>query len=190
MINLIIFGAPGAGKGTQAEVLSKEYKLKHISTGELLREQISKKSPLGEKVKKYLTSGDLAPDNLIIEIIKDTISSKKNNGFIFDGFPRTPKQAEAFDLMLKEKDQSIKTVFVLEVPETELISRLQKRAKDLGRSDDSSLETIKKRLRIYKEKTEELINYYQKQGKAISINGVGSVENVNENIKNEIDKLA
>lgn len=190
MINLIIFGAPGAGKGTQAQILSKQYNLEHISTGELLRKQITNNSPLGKKVKSYLDNGDLAPDSLIIEIIKETISSTKNAGFIFDGFPRTPKQAEAFDSMLKEKKQSIKAVLILQVPKEELIERLQKRSQKLHRSDDADLKTIQKRLEIYKEKTEDLINYYLKQGKTITIDGVGLVEDVNKKIRNEIDKLA
>lgn len=189
MTNLIIFGAPGVGKGTQAEALSKNYQLTHLSTGELLRNNIEKKTELGKKVKSYLDSGNLVPDNLVLEMIKETIEDPKANGFIFDGFPRTAKQAEDFDEILKEKNQSISAILVLEAPESELITRLQKRAKKLNRSDDSSLETIKKRLGIYKDKTKSLIGYYKAQNKAIFIDGVGDIDEITEKLKTEIDKL-
>lgn len=180
MLNIIIFGAPGSGKGTQSERLIERYRLHHISTGELLRGHISAKTELGQLADSYISKGRLIPDNLMIDILADTIDSEpavKERGVILDGFPRTIPQAEALKKLMDERGMKIDAVIGLEVPEEELIERLIKRGAESGRSDDN-LETIMKRLDVYQTQTYPLRSFYEKEGIYKAIDGMGSVDDI------------
>lgn len=189
MINIVIFGAPGSGKGTQSELLIKEYGLSHISTGDVLREQIAKQTELGKVAESYISNGKLIPDELMIDILDKVLDSMKDSkGVIFDGFPRTINQAEALDKLLAKRGSSLDIVIGLEVDEDELIKRLINRGKTSGRSDDN-LETIQKRLDVYHSQTNPLREYYIKKGKYHAIHGMGDVNEIFSNIKHAIDTL-
>lgn len=189
MFNIVIFGAPGSGKGTQSERIAKKYGLHHISTGEVLRQEIADKSELGLIAQEYISNGYLVPDDLVINMLADMINKHPDiKGFLFDGFPRTITQGEALDSLLREKNTSIAMVLNLSVDEKESISRMLKRGEQSGRSDDN-LETIKKRIEVYKEQTEPLTDYYKKQGKLFRITGSGTSEDVLEKIMEEIDRM-
>ncbi len=177
MLNLVLFGPPGAGKGTQAELLAKEYKLVHLSTGELLRTEIKQKTALGIEAKKLIDKGFLVPDEVVVGIINNQIrQNKEANGFIFDGFPRTIPQAKQLDELLKKYDESISTMLCLEVPKEELKRRLLKRGADSGRSDDANEEIIENRINVYNNQTKPLIDYYKAQNKFNIIEGNGTIE--------------
>ena len=189
MFNIIIFGAPGSGKGTQGQKLTDRYQLTHISTGEVLREKIRKQTPLGKLADEYISKGQLVPDNVVIDILtKFFADNPTSNGYIFDGFPRTLRQGEAMDEMLAEKNESINVVLWLDVDDDELVERLLNRGKELGRNDDN-LETIKSRLKVYYQKTAPLKEFYSKQGKLVKINGMGTVEEIFSRIEKVIDSL-
>lgn len=188
----IIFGPPGAGKGTQSYLLTQKYNLKHISTGQLLRDEISKGTETGIMAKTIIDGGNFVADSVVLEMIRKEICNAlpEIKGFIFDGFPRTISQAEAFDLLLKncgEKD--VAGVLSLEVADNLIVDRIQKRARIEGRKDDSSIETILKRIRTYHNKTEPLIAYYKEKGKYFSVPGELSVEEIFANICNIIDDI-
>lgn len=188
----IIFGPPGAGKGTQSYLLTQKYNLKHISTGQLLRDEISKGTETGIMAKTIIDGGNFVADSVVLEMIRKEICNAlpEIKGFIFDGFPRTISQAEAFDLLLKncgEKD--VAGVLSLEVADNLIVERIQKRARIEGRKDDSSIETILKRIRTYHNKTEPLIAYYKEKGKYFSVPGELSVEEIFANICNIIDDI-
>jgi adenylate kinase len=186
MLNIIIFGAPGSGKGTQSERIIKEYGINHISTGDVLRGEIKAGSELGKMAKGYIDEGQLIPDELMVRILASVFDSfKDSKGVIFDGFPRTIPQAKALKEMLKERGQQISFMLDLEVPEDELMTRLIKRGKECGRADDNE-ETIKKRLVVYKTQTSPLIDYYKGEGVYHHINGIGSVDGIFEEIKKVI----
>jgi len=171
MFNLVLFGPPGSGKGTQSENILKTYKLQHISTGDLLRNEVSNMTPLGTEAKKYMDQGMLVPDEVVIGMISSKIDETPDaRGFIFDGFPRTRAQAEALDKLLEFKNTRIQLVLALEVPEEDLIKRLLGRGETSGRSDDN-LEVITKRIKEYHAKTEPVASYYQSQGKLERIAG-------------------
>jgi len=188
MFNIVIFGAPCSGKGTQSERIADRYSLIHISTGELFRKEIVKESKLGLMVKKFIDKGELVPDDIVLkEIYRTATRRKNNNGFVFDGFPRTIQQAETLDKSLSKKGLYIEIAIYIDVEEPELINRLLKRCQDSGRSDDS-LEIIKKRIEIYEAQTIPLINYYLQQQKLISVSGMSSVKTVSERILNALDK--
>lgn len=190
MFNIIIFGAPGSGKGTQGQKLTDRYKLTHISTGEVLREKIRKQTPLGKLADEYISKGQLVPDNVVIDILtKFFADNPTSNGYIFDGFPRTLRQGEAMDEMLAEKNESINVVLWLDVDDDELVERLLNRGKEMGRNDDN-LETIKSRLKVYYQKTAPLKKFYSKQGKLVKINGMGTVEEIFSRIEKVIDSLS
>lgn len=190
MFNIIIFGAPGSGKGTQGQILTDRYQLTHISTGEVLREKIRKQTPLGKLADEYISKGQLVPDNVVIDILtKFFADNPTSNGYIFDGFPRTLRQGEAMDEMLAEKNESINVVLWLDVDDDELVERLVNRGKEMGRNDDN-LETIKSRLKVYYQKTAPLKEFYSKQGKLIKINGMGTVEEIFSRIEKVIDSLS
>lgn len=189
MLNIVIFGAPGSGKGTQSDLLIRKYGLKHVSTGDLLRFEIKRGSELGKTADQYISKGNLVPDEIMIEILEDLI--KKNldkKGFIFDGYPRTLSQGEALDNKLKKNGLNIAAVLSLEVRDRELNNRLLKRGQLSGRSDDNG-HTIKSRLQVYHEQTEPLKEYYAKQDKLITIPGEGSVDEVFKLIEQAIDNL-
>lgn len=189
MFNIIIFGAPGSGKGTQGQILTDRYQLTHISTGEVLREKIRKQTPLGKLADEYISKGQLVPDNVVIDILtKFFADNPTSNGYIFDGFPRTLRQGEAMDEMLAKKNQSINVVLWLDVDDDELVERLLNRGKEMGRDDDI-LETIKLRLKVYYQKTAPLKEFYLKQGKLVKVNGMGTVEEIFSRIEKVIDSL-
>ncbi|MEA3451307.1 MAG: adenylate kinase [Bacteroidota bacterium] len=190
MKNLIFFGAPGAGKGTQAKKLETKLKLKHISTGDVLRAEISNASDLGQKAEVFMNKGELVPDKLIIRMVEKIISQiHKKNGFILDGFPRTIPQAVALDEMLKKYNISISDVLFLDVPKETLIGRLQKRAKIEKRNDDKNVKTIENRIEIYKKKTKPVFEYYANQDKFKKINGVGNINEIYQKILLKLSKL-
>ncbi|HIS10420.1 MAG TPA: adenylate kinase [Candidatus Avibacteroides excrementipullorum] len=178
MLNIVIFGAPGSGKGTQSEKITEKYGIRHISTGDVLREEIKNGTELGKTAKRYIDEGQLLPDELIIDILASVLDSMKgHNGVIFDGFPRTIPQAEALKKLLQDRGQDITAMLDLDVPEEELITRLLKRGQESGRADDN-METIKKRLDVYKSQTFPLIEYYKKEGKYNHIKGVGALDDI------------
>jgi adenylate kinase len=179
MLNLVLFGPPGAGKGTQSQLLIDKYKLIHLSTGDLLRNEISNGTPLGLEAKKIMDEGQLVPDEVVIGMISNMLDKSKDaKGFIFDGFPRTVAQAEALDNLLESRQESISGMIALIVDEEELEKRLLSRGKESGRPDDANQEIIRKRIQEYKSKTTPVANYYDKQGKLKSIKGVGSIEEI------------
>ena len=191
MLNIVIFGAPGSGKGTQSENLISHYELFHISTGDVLRDHIRRGTDLCMTAKQYIDQGQLIPDELMIGILAQVIDDNKEaaeNGVIFDGFPRTIAQAEALEALLNERGTSVSAVVGLEVPEEELIDRLVKRGQMSGRSDDNE-ETIKKRLNVYHNQTSPLQDFYKEKGLYKAIKGTGSIEDIFEDIKAAIDEL-
>ena len=189
MLNIVIFGAPGSGKGTQSERIVEKYGINHISTGDVLRAEIKNGTELGKTAKGYIDQGQLIPDELMVDILASVFDSfKDSKGVIFDGFPRTIPQAEALKVMLKERGQDISVMLDLDVPEEELMTRLIKRGKESGRADDNE-ETIKKRLVVYNTQTSPLKEYYIGDGKYQHINGLGTMECIFEDICKAVDTL-
>jgi adenylate kinase len=190
MIKLIIFGAPGAGKGTQAKKIAEIHQLHHLSTGDLFRKEIKNKTDLGIEAKKYSSKGELVPDSLVIEILKKEIEKHpKSSGFVFDGFPRNLNQAQELDKMLAKKNTEIQAVLALEVPDQELIKRIKNRAKNSSRVDDQNEEIINNRLEIYQKDTKPLLDYYQEQDKVYEINGLGDIDKITDRLNKVIDNL-
>ncbi len=188
MINLILFGKPGSGKGTQAEFIKNKYDLVHISTGDVFRYNISMQTELGLLAKSYMDQGELVPDNVTVKMLEAEVSKSPNvNGFIFDGFPRTIIQAEMLDKFLKNKDLEISMTLALEVDENVLIKRLIKRGKESGRVDDQDKSKIQNRFEEYNKKTSKLIEYYNNQGKFYSVEGLGEINDITKRIYNLID---
>ena len=176
MLNIVIFGAPGSGKGTQSERIVAKYGINHISTGDVLRAEIKAGTELGKTAKEYIDQGQLLPDNLIVDILASTLDGLKDSkGVIFDGFPRTIAQAEALKKMLAERDQEVSIMLDLEVPEDELMNRLILRGQQSGRADDNQ--------------TAPLIDWYKQEGKYCHINGLGELERITEDICAAIDKV-
>jgi len=188
MIDFILFGPPGAGKGTQAQILKEKLGLTYIATGDLFRHHIQNQTPLGKKAKFYIDKGDLVPDEITIDMIKEIVSKPNIKGIIFDGFPRTVRQAEFLDQLMAKKGLIIDALIALEVPEERLIKRLLNRGKTSGRSDDNE-ETIKYRLQQYHNKTEPVKDYYKKQNKYYEVNGVGEIEEVNQGLLDVINSI-
>lgn len=189
MLNIVIFGAPGSGKGTQSERIVEKYGINHISTGDVLRAEIKNGTELGKTAKGYIDQGQLIPDELMIDILASVFDSfKDSKGVIFDGFPRTIAQAEALKKMLAERGQDVSVMLDLDVPEDELMVRLIKRGKDSGRADDNE-ETIKKRLHVYHSQTAPLIDWYKNEKKYQHINGLGTMEGIFAEICEAVDKL-
>ena len=190
MTNIVLFGKPGAGKGTQADFLKIKYNLYHISTGDLFRFNITNKTSLGNLAKTYMDNGDLVPDEVTIEMLKECVESNfKSEGFIFDGFPRTISQAKVLDEFLGEKSVSISAMISLEVDEEILIKRLIDRGKISGRIDDMNESKIRNRFREYNMKTSILQDYYKKQNKFYGISGVGTIEEINSRLTRLIDSF-
>ena len=190
MINIVLFGKPGSGKGTQASFIKLKYDLVHISTGDLFRFNIKSETELGTLAKSYLDKGDLVPDRVTIDMLENEVDNNPNaNGFIFDGFPRTEYQAQALDFFLEDKRMRITATLSLEVEDDILIKRLLERGKSSGRLDDKDETKIKNRFEEYNQKTAPVINYYKKQNKFHSINGIGSIEEITKRLTQLIDQL-
>lgn len=189
MFNLVLFGPPGSGKGTQAANLIEKYKLVHLSTGDLLRSEIANKTPLGVEAKKIMDAGQLVPDEVVIGIIDNCLEKNAGaNGFLFDGFPRTITQAKALDKLLELKKNQINLVLALQVNEEELVRRLLERGKTSGRSDDTSEEVIRKRFQVYTNETEPVAQHYKESDKFKAIPGEGSVDDIFGNLSTAIDE--
>jgi adenylate kinase len=188
MLNIIICGAPGCGKGTQSDLIVKKYKLTHLSTGDLLRKEIADKSELGQTAENYISKGELVPDKMIVDILSKHVENQAedSNGIILDGFPRTVAQAEALEVMLKKLDKEISVLIDLKVNENELIDRLLARGKTSGRSDDN-LETIQKRLDVYHRQTAPVNDFYKNLNKYTLIDGVGTIDEIFGRISEVID---
>lgn len=183
MINVAIFGPPGAGKGTQSKKLIQQYQLVHIALGDLLREQINKKTILGQQVAQYINAGKLAPHTLVIDIVEAQLAAHQHgDGFLLDGFPRTTTQAKALEERLVIGNMQMDAVILLEVPEEELIQRIKARAKIARRVDDQDVEKIATRMRIYHEETVPVAQYYAQKNKLFRVDGVGAVDTIFERI--------
>jgi len=188
MFNLILFGPPGSGKGTQSEKLIARYGLKHLSTGDLLRSEIAAKTPLGQEAQRFMDKGQLVPDEVVIGMISSALDSNPHaTGFLFDGFPRTAAQAEALDKLLKLKQTAIAVMLALEVGEEELVKRLLKRGETSGRSDDTNENVIRARILEYHNKTAVVADYYKKFNKAVKVKGEGTIESIFDGLCKEID---
>ncbi len=190
MLNLILFGPPGSGKGTQSEKLIKKYGLKHLSTGDLLRTEIANKTPLGLEAKSLMDKGQLVPDEVVIGMISSSLESHPEaKGFLFDGFPRTSAQAEALDRLLDLKNTGINIMLAMQVSEEELVHRLLKRGITSGRSDDNNENVIRARIAEYHNKTAAVADYYKKFDKVVMVKGEGTVDEIFEGLCNEIDSV-
>lgn len=190
MINLVLFGPPGSGKGTQAEKLEKKYHLHHISTGDLFRYEIGNKTELGLRAKRYIDKGDLVPDDITVGMLKNKLESLNDNkGFLLDGFPRTEEQAEALDKLMELLHIDLTGLLALEIPEEEVVKRILNRGKYSGRSDDNDQDIIKNRFETYEELTCPVFSYFERQGKTKRINGVGSIDEIFHRLCVEIDNL-
>jgi adenylate kinase len=188
MFNLILFGPPGSGKGTQSSRIAEKYNLVHTSTGDIFRKEIRNGSSLGLKVQSIIERGDLVPDDLLVDILRSALQRAEGiNGFVLDGFPRTIRQAEDLDKLLAEKNESVSLVLALDVDVEEIVTRLLKRAQLEGRKDDTE-EVIRNRMNVYHSQTHPLMEYYDKQGKFISLKGIGSIDNIFADICKVIDK--
>lgn len=190
MINIVLFGPPGAGKGTQSATLTEKYNLVHLSTGDIFRYNIKNETELGATAKTFIDKGELVPDAITIGMLKAEMDKyiSTANGFIFDGFPRTIPQAEALDKMLQEYNQEINVMVALDVPEQELVNRLLLRGKDSGRTDDTDESIIRNRIDVYNEQTAVAANYYDKQNKFHKINGVGEISEIFGRINEVVEK--
>ena len=189
MFNLILFGPPGSGKGTQSERLISKYGLKHLSTGDLLRSEIAGQTPLGLAAKSFMDKGQLVPDEVVIEMISSALDNNPQaNGFLFDGFPRTTAQAEALDKLLTQKGTSIAVVLALQVGQDELVKRLLNRGLTSGRSDDTKEDVILARLTEYEKKTAAVADYYNKYDKVVFVKGEGSIDEIFDSLSDAIDK--
>ena len=187
-MNIIIFGPPGAGKGTQSDKLIEKYDLTHIATGDLFRMHLGNNTPLGLEAKKYMEEGNLVPDKVVIDMVENKIQeSVDSSGFIFDGFPRTVNQAISLDRMLSSKELEINFLISLTVDDKELISRIKKRSLVSGRVDDQSEEKINNRINVYKNETLPVLNHYKNLNKYHSIDGHGTIENIFDSICSKID---
>lgn len=188
MFNLILFGPPGSGKGTQSEKLMARYGLKHLSTGDLLRSEIARQTPLGLEAKKVMDKGELVPDEVVIGMISSSLDEHAGaQGFLFDGFPRTAAQAVALDKLLELKQAPISVMLALEVDENELVQRLLKRGQTSGRSDDTNEAVIRARIEEYHRKTAAVAQHYEAAQKVVMVKGIGSIEDIFQSLCREID---
>jgi len=190
MLNIVLFGPPGAGKGTQAVRLVEKYNLYHLSTGDVFRANIKGETELGKLAKKYMDQGHLVPDEVTISMLESEVEKYPDaKGYIFDGFPRTTVQADALEVFLSKKHTTIQLMLALSVDEDELVSRLLNRAKDSGRADDADESIVRNRISVYNEQTAVVADYYAKDDKHIKIDGVGSVDEITERLFNAIDRI-
>ena len=190
MINIVLFGAPGCGKGTQAALLKEHLGIEHVSTGEVIRGHIRRGTEFGKQVQACIERGELAPDELVISMVADYVAShKESTGCIYDGFPRTTAQAEAFDKILEQNDLKVDLMIRIVVEEQELIRRILLRGKDSGRADDSSEEVIRQRLEVYWAQTAVVAEHYKAQGKYVKVDGEGTIEEVFARIVSAIEAL-
>ena len=190
MLNLILFGPPGSGKGTQAAKLEQAYGLFHISTGDLFRSEIEAGTELGIQAHEYMSRGELVPDEVTIGMLRNKmLSHSEAKGFIFDGFPRTVPQADALEQLMADMHQQIDALIMLEVPEEEIVNRILLRGMDSNRSDDNNEEVIRTRFRVYQSKTAPIYNYYDVKGKAYTISGLGSIDDIFSCLCETIDSL-
>jgi len=190
MLNLILFGPPGSGKGTQAERLEEAYNLVHISTGELFRSEMEEGTELGIQANDFMCRGELVPDEVTIGMLRNKMMAHRDaEGFIFDGFPRTRPQAEALDQLLGMMDQQIDALIMLDVPEDEIVKRIVLRGKDSNRPDDSDPEVIRKRFQVYQSKTAPIFSYYDEKNKAYKITGLGTIDDIFHHLCDTIDSL-
>ncbi len=190
MLNLVLFGPPGAGKGTQSEKLIEKYALVHLSTGDIFRANIKGETELGKLAKSFMDKGELVPDAVTISMLEDVVNKQVNpKGFIFDGFPRTSAQADALDKFLAGKNWKISAMLALEVNDEELKKRLLLRGKESGRPDDANPEVIQNRINVYNRDTAPLKNYYEAQGKYRGVKGIGTIEEIFNGLCKEIDNL-
>ena len=189
MFNLILFGPPGSGKGTQSERLISKYGLKHLSTGDLLRSEMANQTPLGLEAKHIMARGELVPDEVVIGMISSALDSNPDaNGFLFDGFPRTEAQSEALDKLLDLRKSEINVVLALEVSEEELVKRLLNRGKTSGRADDADERVVRARILEYHKKTSAVAQYYDRFGKVVHVKGEGSVDDIFNSLCEEIEE--
>ena len=190
MLNIILFGPPGSGKGTQANFLAETYNLHHLSTGDLFRYNIGNKTPLGIEAQAYMDQGKLVPDDVTIAMLKDTVLQHNEvAGFIFDGFPRTTAQTEALELFMTSQGEKIDALVMLEVTEEEIVSRLLERGKTSGRVDDQNEETIRKRIAVYREETQPVYDFYERKDCAYQVNGLGTIEEITARLKSVFEHL-
>ncbi len=189
--NVILFGPPGSGKGTQAKMLEKKFGLIQVSTGDLFRYELGNNTPLGQKARSYMDKGQLVPDEVTVGMLKNKISQfPDSNGFIFDGFPRTIPQAEALDALLSESGEQVNTLIALDVDDNEIVNRLLERGKTSGRADDANEEVIRKRITVYKSETEPVYKYYNKKDLATKITGVGTIDEINNRLSELIQSVS
>jgi adenylate kinase len=188
MLNIVLFGPPGSGKGTQSENIIMKYSLTHLSTGDILRAELAAKTELGLKAKAIMEKGELVSDEIVIGMIANKLdSNKETKGFIFDGFPRTVAQAKALDKLLAAREMKIDMMLGLEVEKNELVNRLLKRGEETGRADDN-IETIENRINVYNTQTTPVMEYYQAQGKYFPVNGIGNIVEISQSIFGIVDK--
>ena len=188
MLNVVLFGAPGCGKGTQSELLEKRFGLSHVSTGEIIRSHIKSQTELGLQMQEYISRGELAPDSVVIGMIENYLAENKGiKGTIFDGFPRTTAQAEAFDKLLEQHNDSVDIMIYMDVPEEELVKRILLRGKESGRADDASEDVIRNRIAVYNQQTAVVADYYRTQGKYVAVPSLGTIDEVFERIAAEIE---
>lgn len=190
MINLILFGPPGSGKGTQAAKLVDKYQLLHISTGDLFRYEMGNDTPLGQAAKSYMAKGELVPDEITIGMLRNKVEANLDvEGYIFDGFPRTIPQCEALDELLAEKGTAISKLVMLDVPDEEIVDRIVKRGKTSGRPDDLDENIILNRIQVYKNETTPVFDFYAREDKSVKIDGVGTIDAIFERLSEQIDAL-
>ncbi len=191
MLNIILFGPPGSGKGTQAKLLEKRFNLVHISTGDLFRYEIGHHTPLGQKAKSYIDKGLLVPDEVTIGMLQNKVEKHSDAaGFIFDGFPRTLPQAEALDAFLAQKHSQIDGLLMLEVDDDEILKRILNRGKTSGRSDDNNEAIIRNRIKVFNEQTAPIFDYYAQKNKSFKINGIGSIEEIADRLAQKVRELS
>ena len=190
MLNLILFGPPGSGKGTQADKLVEKYQLIHISTGDLFRREMKNETPLGLRAKEYMAKGELVPDEVTVGMLKNRVEEFPDaRGFIFDGFPRTIPQAQALDKLMKEEGTAISGLLALDVPDEEIIKRILLRGKTSGRPDDNDTSIIRNRIDVYRQETTPVFDYYQEFSKSHAVSGVGTIDDIFERLCSVIETL-